>query len=160
MARCNKCNGRTFKRTTIAESIEVGGQRFGGAVEAHRCDDCGDVIVSGEGVRRFELAVAAALPITGAKRGAAFRFMRKALGLRAVDLADLLDLAPETISKYENEKIPIDRRALAVLGGLVDDAQAGTTRTRDRLAALKRPPKLAKAPVPIDVGEQQRAGGR
>jgi hypothetical protein len=38
----------------------------------------------------FELAVAERLASLGLRTGAAFKFMRKALGLRAVDLAELL----------------------------------------------------------------------
>jgi DNA-binding transcriptional regulator YiaG len=87
-------------------------------------------------VQDFELAVACELADQGVRTGEAVRHMRKALGLRAADLARLLDFTPETISHWETGKARIGRAAFVVLGALVQDAFGGTSSTRDRLAAL------------------------
>ncbi|HCF56532.1 MAG TPA: hypothetical protein DFS52_00855 [Myxococcales bacterium] len=34
--------------------------------------------------------------------------MRRALGLRSRDLAELLDVSPETVSRWENATRPVD----------------------------------------------------
>ncbi len=62
--------------------------------------------------------------------------MRKILGLRAADLALLLDVTPETISHWETGKARIGRAAFVALGAMVQDATEGRSTTRDRLAAL------------------------
>ena len=70
--------------------------------------------------------------------------MRKALELRADELADLLDVTRETISRWENDRQPLERRAVALISELVVDRVEGRTRTIDRLRALREPPRLAK----------------
>jgi transcriptional regulator with XRE-family HTH domain len=65
--------------------------------------------------------------------------MRKALGLKAADLATLLDLTPETISRWENGRGSIDVGALAVLRGLVADRIAGSDQTMTMLRAIRSP---------------------
>jgi DNA-binding transcriptional regulator YiaG len=87
-------------------------------------------------VQEFELAVACELADRGVRTGEAVRHMRKVLGLRAADLARLLDLTPETISHWETGKARIGRAAFVVLGAMVQDALEGTSSTRDRLSAL------------------------
>ena len=96
-----------------------------------------------------ELAVAREFADVGVDTGEAFRRMRKALGLRATDLAQLLDLTPETISHWETGKVVINRAAFVALGAMVQDAIDGRTTTRDRLAALgKRRYPRALSPRP------------
>jgi transcriptional regulator with XRE-family HTH domain len=70
--------------------------------------------------------------------------MRKALGLRAADLAGLLGVAAETVSRWETGQRDVDRGALALVGGLVVDRLEGSTATLDRLRALAKPPRTAK----------------
>jgi DNA-binding XRE family transcriptional regulator len=62
--------------------------------------------------------------------------MVKALGLRAADLARLLDVTPETISHWETDKARPSRAAFVAIGALVQETIDGRTTTRDRLATL------------------------
>jgi len=94
------------------------------------------------GSQRFELLAARWLADDGARSAEAFRFMRKALGLQAVALAELLDSTPETISRWEHGKRPVDARAFALLGVMVADRIAGRNDTRARLEALRSPSKV------------------
>jgi transcriptional regulator with XRE-family HTH domain len=80
--------------------------------------------------------VARELANLGVRTGEAVRHMRKTLGLRAADLAQLLDLTPETISHWETGKAPISRAAFVAVGAMIQDAIDGRTTTRDRFAAL------------------------
>lgn len=66
----------------------------------------------------------------------AVTWLRKAAGLRGNELAALLAVAPETVSRWEHGARTIDRAALAILGSLALDALDGVTTTRDRLRAL------------------------
>jgi transcriptional regulator with XRE-family HTH domain len=77
-------------------------------------------------------------------------FRSAPLGLSGASLAELLDVAPETVSRWESGKRPVDRAAVAVLGSLVVDSLNQRTETIDRLRALREPPKLGKT-VHLDV---------
>jgi transcriptional regulator with XRE-family HTH domain len=81
----------------------------------------------------------------GASDGAAFKFMRKAIGMKATDLAALLGVAAETISRWETGQREVDRTALAALAGLVVDELEGHTKVISILRALQNPRKPPKS---------------
>jgi DNA-binding transcriptional regulator YiaG len=126
-----------------AESArEIGGRRFVAVLPAKKCTVCEKIHFDAATMRGFELRVAGLLADAGARNGPAFRFMRRAIGMRATELAQLLDVSAETISRWETEKRGVDRGALALLCGLVRDAIAGRTATMDQLRALCEPRPL------------------
>ncbi len=84
----------------------------------------------------MRLGICCELANAGVHTGEAIRLMREALSLRAMDLARLLDLTPETISHWETGKARPNRAAFVTLGALIQDAFDGRTTTRDRLAVL------------------------
>lgn len=76
-----------------------------------------------------------------------FRWLRKAAHLKGNELAALLDLTPMQVSRWENGKKPLERRAVALVSALVLERIEGKPATRDvldRLAAGKRPPRRVK----------------
>ena len=105
------------------------------SVPVRRCGSCNGS-VDGAMMDRFQLAVCCELANAGVHTGEAIRLMRKALRLRAADLARLLDLTPETISHWETGKARPNRAAFVTVGALIQDAIDGRTTTRDRLAVL------------------------
>jgi putative zinc finger/helix-turn-helix YgiT family protein len=139
MKRCHKCRGVRLQATELEHEVEVAGCRFKAMMPATRCAECGETVVSGADLEAFELAVAADLAQRGPTSGEAFRFMRKALGLKAVEVAGLLDVTQETVSRWENDKFKPERRALALLGSMVLDRQDGRATTMDRLRELQNP---------------------
>jgi putative zinc finger/helix-turn-helix YgiT family protein len=155
MRRCAACGNGRFRKGTEVLSADFPASELEASVSvpARQCTKCKEAYVDGRVVQRFELAVARELANLGLHTGETFRYMRKVLGLRAVDLAQLLDVTPETISHWETGKVPINRAALAALGAMIQDAIEGRTTTRDRLRALgddrPRPkvlhPRLARA---------------
>ncbi|MDX2088302.1 MAG: helix-turn-helix domain-containing protein [Kofleriaceae bacterium] len=64
--------------------------------------------------------------------------MRKALGMRAVDLAQLLDVTAETVSRWETGKIDVETRAFALLGTLVIERLEGRDDAVQRLRAIEK----------------------
>ena len=56
---------------------------------------------------------------SGAEGPAAFRYMRKVLGLKGVELAKMLETTPETVSRWEHSKHPIDVKAVRLLASMV-----------------------------------------
>ncbi len=136
---CVRCGSKRPKPATVEERLEVGDRLFTAELAGFVCPNCGERYVSGATLERFEGAVAGALARGGAAEPAAFRFLRKTLGMKAAALADLVETTPETISRWENGKQPIDRRAFALLADLVLDHLEGRTQTRDLLQACSRP---------------------
>ena len=62
--------------------------------------------------------------------------MKKAIGFREKELAHLLDLTPETLSRWEKGHRTPDKKAMMVLGDLVLDHLEGKETTLKRLKQL------------------------
>lgn len=144
MKRCLKCKQEQLHDTQVEESIEVGEHTFTARIPVTQCGNCGELYFQADILARFELTVATLLAKTGVASCEAIRFMRKAIQMRAAELADLLDVTPETVSRWETGKLPVERRALALLGSLVIDKFEGHTSTLDRLRELREPKPLNK----------------
>ena len=80
----------------------------------------------------------------GESSGEVMRFMRKAAGLRALELAELLGVTPETVSRWETGKQPLEHRAMAILGSIVVERYEGRNSTLENLKALRNPRKLGR----------------
>ena len=139
MKRCYDCKAEKLVDATADLELEVNGRKFQTTVPAIRCAGCGKQTIDGFALGAFELSTAGELARRGEVSPESFKFMRKTLGMRAVDLAELLDVTPETISRWENDKQPIDRKAAALLSAMVIDRLEGRTTILDRLKTLLKP---------------------
>jgi DNA-binding transcriptional regulator YiaG len=124
---------------------------FNAELPALVCEDCGDFSFAHRDIQSFELFVADWIARRGMRESGTFRFMRKALGMTAVQLAELLDVQAETISRWENDKSPIDVGSFSVLAALVEDRLTGQERMLDRLKALREPAEVPSGPVHIKL---------
>lgn len=156
LRRCARCGGDSLVAAVVSEVMEVDGRTFEAELPATRCESCGEIYFDLGTIGTFEMLVAAKLVELGARSGAALRFMRKAMGMRAVDLAELLDVAPETLSRWENEQREVDLGTLMTVGSLVLDAARGASATLDRLKALRSPPPASDRVI-IRVGSGEEA---
>lgn len=150
MLRCHKCDSNRLRRIQHEVKAKIGGVSFRIVEPATECAACGEVTVAGEVVRRAELSIAARLAEMGVTHGEAVRAMRGAVGLRSAELAEILGVAAETMSRWETGKSHIDPCAFGVLGGLVEDRLAGRTDTTDRMRSLREPrprPKQVKIEI-------------
>lgn len=150
MKFCIQCGEGVTLASREIKSPQIGGHQFTAQAPLMKCSKCGLEIVDGASVERFEVLVAQKLIESGICTGAALRYTRKVLELRANELADLLDVKPETVSRWENDKVTPDRALLVVLGGMVADRLAQRTETIDRLRALSVSRKLERV-VRIDL---------
>ena len=109
--KCSRCGdpGLHLKKRPAIRT--VAGHSFKASVPAQVCDSCGAVYFNGTALGDFDLAVANKLARAGVSDGEAIKFMRKAVGLPAVTLAELLDTSPETVSRWERGVSHIDRAA-------------------------------------------------
>lgn len=153
--KCQHCGEGKLTEIAHSSALTVGGRTYRTAFPAEKCDRCGDVTFDGLHQHAFELGIALFISRNGARIGEEFAFMRKAIGLPAIELAELLDVTRETISRWERGHQPLERRAVVILSDLVGDRLEGKTRTLDRLRALREPPKLART-VPIELDAQLR----
>ncbi len=97
----------------------------------------------------IEVAIACKLITHGIVAPDAFAFIRKAAKLRAADLAQLLDVDPKSVSRWETGEVEIPRPAWATLAGLfVERARVPAMSTAEVLSAAASP-RVPKAPVRI-----------
>src|SRR5688572_7322412 len=101
LERCALCGGGPLARVESEETHRFGGVAFAVTVPALKCPACGERYFAGADLERIEAAAARALARSGVATGAAFRFLRKTADLRAKDLAPLLGVTPETVSRWE-----------------------------------------------------------
>jgi putative zinc finger/helix-turn-helix YgiT family protein len=136
------CRKHDWKPATLAETRTIAGVTFTGHLAAQKCEICGETIVSGEVGKRFDLELAGRLAGLGLIAPEAFKFMRKALGLRASDLSQLLGTTPEAVSRWENGVHKIDRATFLALASLVRDRleqRSWTTETLNAVAEQRTP---------------------
>ena len=143
MKRCAQCDGKVEK-TLISETVEVGRHVFSARIPAFKCRGCGEMYFEGPVLERLELGAAVELAKAGEATPETMRFMRKTLGFKAAELGELLDVTPETVSRWETGKQSLDHRAMAVLGSLVIERAEGRTAVLETLNALRKPRKLGR----------------
>jgi DNA-binding transcriptional regulator YiaG len=141
LKRCHACKSNALVDTDHADELQLGPYTFATAVAAQRCTACDEVTLSGAQLEHLDAAIVGSIVQNGLWCPETFKYCRKNAGLRAVDLAELLGVAAETLSRWENGHQPIDRNAYALLGGLVADHLAGRKETAERLHAMAHPPK-------------------
>lgn len=147
MDRCIQCDAGRLRKSQAEHRVEVGDFVFEVTVPAQSCAKCAERYVHHDVLERADLVISAWLADHGVRTREAFRFMRKAIGMRAVDLATLLEVTPETVSRWERGALSVEPRAIALLGALVQDALEGRTTTVERLRALREPAEPPRAPV-------------
>src|SRR5712664_1250349 len=140
--KCSRCGdpGLHLKKRPAIRT--VAGHSFKASVPAQVCGSCGAVFFNGPALGGFDLVIKKKLARAGVSDGEAIKFMRKAVGLPAVTLAELLDTSPETVSRWERGVSRIDRAAFAILAGIVMEKAEDRSDTLERLRALRNPARL------------------
>jgi DNA-binding transcriptional regulator YiaG len=134
--RCSSCGEGEARSITHPAKREIDGTVFAADAPASRCDTCREMLISGPGMLAFDRALTGELARSGTVGPQGFRWLRKAARLPSVRLAELLDVTPGTVSRWENGKQALDRRAVALVSALALDAQGGRAAVLDLLEAL------------------------
>lgn len=137
LSRCPACHSRDLVDAKIEHEIRVGPSAAWASIPAQLCKTCGEDYAEGPAILAAERLMAKVLggyePTPDS-----FRFLRSVISLRSNELAELLGVAPETVSRWENGKAEIDRAAWLHLVNMIADLETGRTPTLDRLRdALK-----------------------
>jgi transcriptional regulator with XRE-family HTH domain len=152
---CGKCGGSSFEHGIFPNKVKIAGVEFSVDAEMDRCSVCGELYIRPWTIALMWQQAALYFARTGATSSEAFRFMRKQAGLSSLELAGLLDVRAETISRLENGKAPIDRRTVAIVAAMVEDRAKGSTATMDRLRVMAVARKRAKSVVLERIGSYE-----
>jgi putative zinc finger/helix-turn-helix YgiT family protein len=139
---CPSCGEKKLHKGNVRLVRVVGERELTATVTGLVCDGCGESITDLRDGERFDLAIAELLS-EAPPTGESFRFLRKVAGLRASDLARMLGLTGDTISRWENGKYAIDRAAFLVLGQIVRDQRRGQTGMLDLIRRAETPRALS-----------------
>ena len=138
--KCSRCGNPGLHAKKRPAIRTVAGHSFKASVPALVCNSCGAVYFNGPALDDFDLAVVNKLASAGVSDSEAIKFMRKAVGLPAVTLAELLDTSPETVSRWERRVSHIDRAAFAILAGIVMEKADHRSDTLERFEPCAIPP--------------------
>lgn len=119
--KCLRCDGVKAKTTRENEPFN---DILPGVVllnvEVTRCEACGNREVEVPYMVNLMKAVARAVVKTGGRlTGDEVRFLRTFLELSGVELAELMDSTPGTVSRWENNRTPVGRTADLLLRTIV-----------------------------------------
>jgi putative zinc finger/helix-turn-helix YgiT family protein len=151
MNRCTNCSERKLVEEQQSVTREVGDRTFEGLIKGWRCPSCGESYQDGPDLGAFEEAAAKWLAEHGVRTPQELKFMRKAAGIRAADLASWLDVTPETISHWETGKHAPDVVTRSTIASIVLDTLRGESFTRDRLHAQGHPEGARKVRLGRDA---------
>ncbi len=153
MKRCAVCFSNELRETR--ETVDVNVPTVSGAfhvrvsgVSNARCGNCGESFLCGPDLGRAELLAGAEALARGFRDGKTLKFVRKALGLRATELGELLGVSAETVSRWENGHRAAERSVWNASADMVADKLAGTTTTLERLRTHGAP-RIPKRPVQL-----------
>ncbi|MFH0901075.1 MAG: type II TA system antitoxin MqsA family protein [Pseudomonadota bacterium] len=150
MKRCPNCGIGKLQNRVVERTRHVAGHGFAARLPARHCQSCGEDYFDDAVITCFDLGVALKLAEAGVTTGEALKFLRKAAGLSSKDLAALLEVRPETVSRWETGKRAIDRATYTIIRQLVFDRTRGSAATADYLRSLQKPKRLPKR-LEIDV---------
>lgn len=126
--KCPACKAnklRSWKGPFDFDGVEV-------FAHGMRCGACGETLFDAEQAEQLVRMRAGALVQRGIRTGIEFKFVRKAAGLKAVELGELLDVNAKTVSRWETGEVEIPRTAAFVLGELLERPRV----VRERLMKL------------------------
>lgn len=138
MNRCTSCGGKVVAGPQKIER-SIGERIFVSTVDGWSCPDCGEAYYPGDSVEAAERVLATWLATHGISTPGEIKFMRKAAGIKAADLAALLGVSAETVSHWETGKHKADAVTRATIARLVLDALRGEDETRGLLKAQEQP---------------------
>ena len=141
----------TKKKAQKTLARKIAGRTYHVDVSVHVAAD-GEEIIQARDLTKADLSIAAVIAGEGPVLGETFSWMRRALGLQARQLAELLDVRPESVSRWERGERPMDRAAWLLLAGVVLDRvglRVAPLEWMAKIAATTQPPRL----VDVDASD-------
>lgn len=142
--RCVICKATAFENATKEIRRNVAGRKFTRSAPCRQCKKCGERYVDAVQLLAFDAEVATYVALHGLATGETFRLLRKGLGLTAQQISELLRVAPETISRWENGQRDVDLSAWAMVASLLAEERLGRPSAMQALKAASKPPHVPK----------------
>jgi putative zinc finger/helix-turn-helix YgiT family protein len=139
---CEPCGRYPSLETKVELTRTFEGHTFKAKLGAQRCPKCRKKFLKPDAEESFDRRMALRLVLCWPPRPAALRFIRQVIGMPAKELAELLGVTGETVSRWEHGRLSPGRQTLAVLAALVDIPR--DSRVRKTLESLKHPRPLAR----------------
>lgn len=110
---CQNCGRKTKKKIGDHHYLESGLSNVVlKQVKIYTCDNCGEVAVKIPRVKALHGYIANRLIEKGSLlTGEEVRFLRKRMGLKAVEFANILGVTKETVSRWENNQTTLSSTA-------------------------------------------------
>lgn len=121
---CQQAETKPWEGTTKLMGFEL-------PARGEKCVKCEEVTFSRLQAKALEKEAAKKIVARGIRKGAELKFIRKLIGLKAIELAPLLDVQPNTVSRWERDEVAIPRLTAFVIGLLFERPD-----TREQLEAL------------------------
>jgi putative zinc finger/helix-turn-helix YgiT family protein len=151
MNHCTNCGKLELVAGRQPITRDVGDRTFDGLVQGWSCPACAELYYDGADLGAFEEAVAKWIAEHGVRTPEELKFMRKAVGIRATELAAWLHVTPETISHWETGKHAPDVVTRSTIASIVLDTLRGESATRDRLRVQGEPEGTRKVRLDLDA---------
>ena len=133
ISKCVFCGGKKFSRSTREQIRQFNDTTFKVKVPCERCTSCGEGYTHASAIQNGDREIAIDLVKNGGPAvGRSLKHLRNAASLKAEELAELLGVSVTTLSRWENDRQPIDRATWLAVGDLVLEP----VETRRRLEAL------------------------
>jgi DNA-binding XRE family transcriptional regulator len=129
--RCPNCRKEGTLRDWEGQLELLGVQVVG---RGTRCASCGETVFDSGEVDRQQREAIGLIAARGVRKGNELKLARKALDMRASELAELLDVRPETVSRWERDEVEIPRTVAFAIYQLLEHPKA-TRQRLERIAA-------------------------
>ena len=129
--RCPTCKKPNTLRPWVGSETRMGVELI---ARGDRCEFCGETLFDHEEMGRQERLMATGVVARGIRKANEFRFVRTLTGFKANEVAAMLDVRPETVSRWERGEVEIPRLAAFALGELYEHPRV----VRAKLEAFAR----------------------
>jgi len=151
---CPTCRSTNLDLDARHERTEaVGATPVRMSVSCVQCRACGSRIVAEYAIASARLAVAVQLAKRNVLSRESFRFVRTALGLQSKQLATILSVQPETVSRWERGHRDVDPTAWSFLRTLLEEHTSGRRPIGEVLRDASALPKASVSSDEIVVAD-------
>ena len=113
---CVMCNSDQMRKVRTTDETLVDGTSFSYGIDAWACKKCDEMYFSGPDLVHIERDIAKRLLLSRAYGPQAFRRLRShAVGVESQVFAAAIGTTPETVSRWENGRMPINGAAFEVV---------------------------------------------
>ena len=145
MDQCNECEAWSVQRETVPEyrydGLGIPVVLYNSAIK-EVCHKCGEEIIEIPDLKGLIAAVAVSRVMHDYKlRGHELKFLRSALDKTASELATMIDVTLETVSRWENDKKPVppssEKLIRYFVGSLLEDEAPAVFFDQVKVAEMK-----------------------